>query len=237
MRGMMVTVDEAIIARLKTHGQSFEILVDCNNALALREGKNVDMRDILAAMSIFSDAKKGLAASENAMRKIFGTSDVGEVARQIIQNGEIQLTQEYREKLKEEKRKQIINIIHRNGVDPKTHLPHPPQRIENAFIEAKFHVDEVKPVQEQVQEALKKLRPILPIKFEIKEIAIKIPPEFAPKCYSTVKTFGTILREEWQTNGSWIAVVEMPGGMENDLYDKLNKICHGNVESKVLKTK
>ena len=72
---MMVTVDQAIIARLKAHGQSFEILVDCTNALALREGKNVDMHDILAAMQIFSDAKKGLAASETAMRQIFGTSD------------------------------------------------------------------------------------------------------------------------------------------------------------------
>ncbi len=233
----MVTVDQAIIGRLKTHGQNFEILVDCGNAIALRGGKSIDMHDVLAAMKIFSDAKKGLEASETAMKQIFGTNDVGEIARTIIQKGEIQLTQDYREKLREEKRRQVISIIHRNGVDPKTHLPHPPQRIENAFIEAKFHVDEFKPVQEQVQEALKKLRPILPIKFEVKEIAIRINPEFAPKCYSTVKIFGTILREEWQANGYWVAVVEIPGGMETDFYDKLNNICHGNVESKVLKIK
>ena len=233
----MVTVDQAIIARLKTHGQNFEILVDCGNAIALREGKNVDLHEVLAAMQVFSDAKKGLVASETAMKEIFGTDDFEEVARQIIQKGEIQLTQDYREKIREGKRKQIITIIHRNGVDPKTHLPHPPQRIENAFIEAKFHVDELKPVQEQVQEALKKLRPILPIKFEVKEIAIKIAPEYAPKCYSTVRSFGTMLREEWQTNGYWVAVVELPGGMESYFYDKLNKICHGNVESKVLKIK
>ena len=233
----MINVDQAIIARLKTHGQNFEILVDCNNALALREGKNVDMHDILAAMKVFSDAKKGLEASENAMKQIFETSDIEEVAKTIIQKGEIQLTQEHRDKVREEKRKQIIAIIHRNGVDPRTHLPHPVQRIENAFIEAKFHVDEVKPVQEQVQEALKKLRLILPIKFEVKEIALKIPPDFAHKCYSTVKAFGTLLKEDWQSNGYWVGVVELPGGMENDLYDKLNKICHGNVESKVLKIK
>src|SRR3989344_4017805 len=233
----MVTVDQAIIARLNTQGHNFEILVDCANALALRSGREVSMQDVLAAARVFSDAKKGLGASETAMKQIFGTSDVNEVAKSIIQKGEIQLTQEYRESLREEKRKQIIAIIHRNGVDPSTHLPHPPQRIENAFAEAKFHVDEFRPVNEQVQEALKKLRPVLPIKFEIKELAIKITPEYAPKCYSTIKSFGTILREEWQTNGFWVAVVEIPGGMENDLYDKLNKICHGNVESKVLKIK
>ncbi len=234
---MMVTVDQAIIARLKAQGQNFEILVDCSNALALKEGREMELRDVLAAMNVFSDARKGLVASETAMKQIFGTSDLSEIAKTIITKGEIQLTQEYREKLREDKRRQIITIIHRNGVDPKTHLPHPPQRIENAFIEAKVHVDEFASVQEQVQDALKKLRPILPIKFEIKEIALKIPPEYAPKCYSTVKSFGTMLREEWQTNGYWVAVIEIPGGMENDLYDKLNKICHGNVESKMLKTK
>ena len=233
----MVTVDEAVIARLKIQGHNFEILVDCANALALREGKELDMHDVLAAMQVFSDAKKGLAASETAMRQIFGTSDAEEAAKQIIRKGEIQLTQEYRERLREEKRKQVISIIHRNGVDPKTHLPHPPQRIENAFAEAKFHIDEFRPVQEQVQEALKALRPVLPIKFEIKEIALKISPDYAPKCYSTIKQFGTLLREEWQTNGYWVGVVEIPGGIESDLYDKLNKICHGNVESKVLKIK
>lgn len=233
----MVNVDQAVIARLKIQGHEFEILVDCNNALALKEGKSVEMHEVLAADRIFSDAKKGLEASSTALKQIFGTDSSEEAARQIIQKGEIQLTQEYREALKEEKRKQIIGIIHRNGVDPRTHLPHPPQRIENAFEEAKFHVDEFKSVQEQVQEALKKLRPILPIKFETKEIAIKLPPEHAPKCYSTIKMFGTILREEWQNNGFWVGVVEMPGGMETDFYDKLNKICHGQVESKVLKTK
>lgn len=233
----MVTVDQAIIARLKEQGHNFEILVDCNNALALREGRTDDIRGILAAMRVFSDAKKGMEASEIAMRQIFGTSDVEEVAKTIIRKGDIQLTQEYREKLREEKRRQVISTIHRNGVDPKTHLPHPPQRIENAFAEAKFHVDEFRPVQEQVSEALKKLKAILPIKFEVKEIAVKISPEFAPKCYSTVRMFGSLIREEWQNNGYWVAVVELPGGMENDFYDKLNKICHGNVESKVLKIK
>ena len=234
---MMVNVDQAIIARLKTQGHNFEILVDCSNALALREGKDVDMHDVLAAMQIFSDAHKGMVASETAMKQIFGTNEPQDVAKQIIHKGEIQLTQEYRENLRGGRRKQIISILHRNGVDPRTHLPHPPQRIENAFEEAKFHVDEFKPVQEQVQEALKKLRPILPIKFEIKELALKISPEYAPKCYSTIKSFGTILREDWQSNGFWVAVVEIPGGLENDFYDKLNKICHGNVESKILKVK
>ena len=233
----MVTVDEAVIARLKMHGQDFEILVDCNSALALREGKNVDIKDVLAAQKIFADAKKGLEASEHAMQQIFQTADRLEIARQIIKKGEIQLTSEYRQDLREKKRRQIIGIIHRNGVDPKTHIPHPMTRIENAFEEAKFHVDEFLPVEQQIQEAIKKLKAILPIKFEVKELEVKIGPKYAGKAYSIVKTHGTILKEVWQDNGYFVAVVEMPGGLESEFYNKLNSICHGDAEVKVLKTK
>ena len=233
----MVTVDDAVIAKLKTHGQDFEVLVDCNNAIALRENKNVDMKDVLAAMKIFSDAKKGLEASENAMKQIFQTSDIEEVAKNIIKKGDIQLTSEYKNSLRENKRKQIINMIHRNAVDPTTHTPHPVNRIENALEEAKFHVDEFTSVAEQLEEALKKLRPIIPIKFEVKEIAVKIGPEYAGKAYSIVRNFGKILREEWQNSGYWVGVIEMPGGMESEFYEKINSVCHGEVEAKVLKTK
>ncbi|MBL7056066.1 ribosome assembly factor SBDS [Candidatus Woesearchaeota archaeon] len=233
----MVSVDEAVIARLKTHGQNFEILVDCNNAISLREGKNIDIKDVLAAQKVFADAKKGLEASEGAMQQIFESSDAEDVAKKIIEKGEIQLTAEYRNNLKETKRKKILDIIHKNGVDPKTHLPHPIIRLENAFEEAKVHIDEFISVDKQVQAILDKLKPILPIKFEVKEIEVKISPEYAGKSYAAVKSFGTILKESWQDSGYYVAVLEMPGGLEQEFYDKLNDVCHGEVEVKVLKTK
>jgi ribosome maturation protein SDO1 len=169
------------------------------------------------------------------MKQLFGTDEPTEVAKVILDKGDLPLTAEYKNQLREKKRKQIINIIHRNGVDPQTHLPHPRDRISNAMDEAKVHVDEFKPVQKQMQDVLKRIRVILPIKFEVKEIAVKIPPEYAAKSYSVVDSFGKILRDEWQTDGSWVVVIELPAGLEEDFYDKLNGLCHGNIESKVLK--
>jgi ribosome maturation protein SDO1 len=233
----MVTVDRAVIARLNTNGQDFEILVDCNNAIALKNGKSVDMKEVLAAEKIFSDAKKGLKASEIVMKKIFDTADPLEIAKKIIKDGEIQLTAEYRESLRETKRKQIINLIQRNGVDPKTHIPHPITRIQNALEEAKFHVDEFEPVEKQLQIAIKKLKPILPIRFEIKELMVKIGPLYAAKSYNIIKKFGQIVKEEWRNNGYYVAIVEMPGGLEQEFYDKLNDLCHGEAEVTLQKTK
>jgi len=99
------------------------------------------------------------------------------------------------------------------------------------------HIDERKSVQVQVQDILKKVRVILPIRFEVKELAVKIPASYAPKSYPIMKSFGKLLKEEWQNDGSLVAVVEMPGGLEEDFHQKLNALCHGEVESKVLNTK
>jgi ribosome maturation protein SDO1 len=233
----MTNVDEAKVIKLKTHGQTFEILADSTKALAFKSGSAVDIREVLAVQTVFTDAKKGMEASPNALRDIFKTEDHLEAAKIIIQKGDIPLTSEYKQGLKDQKKKQIINMIHRNAVDPQTHAPHPPNRIEAALDEAKFQVDEVKDVPKQVEEALKALRPILPIKFEIKEIAAKIPAEFAAKSYSVINSFGKKIREDWQTDGSLLVVIELPGGLEEDFYSKLNELCHGNAETKILNVK
>lgn len=231
----MVDVDKAVIARLKTHGDKYEILVDCDSALAFRSGKNIDINDILASQKVFTDAKRGIVASQHRMMEIFGTEDNAEIAKIILKKGEVQITAEHKQHELDDKRKQILAYIHRNGVDPKTHLPHPPQRIELAFAEAKVHIDEHKPVMEQVQEIMKKLQPILPIKFERKEMSIRIPSQYAGKTYSVIKGLSHIIKEEWLTDGSWKAVVEIPAGMQTELFDKLNSMTHGSVESETLK--
>src|SRR3989338_1190673 len=231
----MIDVDKAVLARLKIGGKNFEVLVDCNTAIELKEGKSVDISDVLAAPKIFSNASKGLLASEQELQKLFGSNKVEDVARQIIKNGEVQLTAEYRKKLREEKKRRIIDIIHRNGVDPRTKLPHPPQRIENAFDETRIHIDEFRPAEEQAKEIIKKLRAVLPITFEKREIAVKLPSQYAGSAYQHIRKFGEIKKEEWQNDGSLIIIIEIPAGLRNEFVDKLNSLTKAEAEIRVIK--
>lgn len=223
-------------ARLKKGSDVFEIVVDPEKAIAVRHGK-ADIRDAVRVPKIFSDAKKGMLASETRMKALFGTTDPWEVAKKIIADGDIQITAEYRHKLTEQKRLQIVEYIRRNGVDPRTHAPHPAQRIEAAMQQAKVRIDEFKPVEQQVQEVIKALRPIIPIKFVMKDIELEIPAQYASKAYGMMKQFGKIMQENWQNDGSWRGVLEIPGGMEQELYDKLNSLTHGSVVAKVVNVK
>ncbi len=231
-----MTEEHINTARLRKGSDVFEIVIDPEKAVAAKQGK-ADIRDALRVQKVFSDAKKGMLASEHRMQAVFGTADPLEVAKKIISDGNIQVTAEYRQKLMEQKRRQIVDFIRRNGVDPRTHTPHPAQRIEAAMAEAKVKIDEFKPVDQQVQEVLKALRPILPIKFEMKEIELTIPAQYASKAHSMVKTFGRMLKEEWLNDGSWKGTIEVPGGMEQELYDRLNALTHGGLVSRVIKVK
>lgn len=222
------------MAKLRTHGQSFEIVVDPDLAIDFKNGKEIGIRDVLKAEEIFSDANKGLHAAEIELQRVFQTKDPLQVADKILRDGEIQLTAEYREKLRAEKKQRILGIIHRNGIDPKSKLPHPLQRLENAFDQAKIHIDEFKKAEDQVNDILKKLLPILPIRFAKKEIQITIPAEHATKLYGRISKYGDIKKEQWMNDGSWFAVVEIPAGLQNEFFDELNKETHGNIDTKIL---
>jgi len=223
------------LAIYKKGGERFEIAVEPELALKFKQGENIPIREIVHSDKIFSDVQKGQLASENRLQEIFKTTNTYKIAETIIQKGEIQLTSEYREKLREQKRKKIISLIQKYGVDPRTKAPHTQQRIESAFEEAKVRIDEHKKAEDQIQEILDKLKPVLPIKFEKKQIRLNIPAQFAAKCYSAVQNISSILKEEWKNDGSWEATIEIPGGLENELYDKLNSMTHGQMTAEVKK--
>ncbi|MCL2687505.1 MAG: ribosome assembly factor SBDS [Methanobrevibacter sp.] len=233
----MVNIDEAIIARLESHGEKFEILVDADLAADFKnpEKDNVSIEDVLAVEDIFKDSKKGDKSSDEAMEKVFETTDVLEVATEIINKGHIQLTAQQKRDMQEEKRLMVINKIARESINPQNGLPHPVARIENAMEETKIKIDPFKSVDEQVKAVLKAIKVKIPIRFEKVRIAVRLPGSVAGNAYSDISKFGSIANEEWQQDGSWIAIVEIPGGLQERFNLKMNEISGGEAETKVIK--
>ena len=230
----MASLDNSIIVRLKTLGENFEILADPDLALTYKEGKDIPLNEILAVDCIFKDARAGDKASEDIMSKIFDTHDVNNVADQILKKGELHLTTQQKKHLLEERKKQIINIIAKNAINPQTKSPHPPGRIKKAMEEVKINVTISKSAKEQVDTAVKALRPILPLKFERISIVAKIPLKYSGNIHHTLEEFGEVKKEEWVSDGL-ISCLEIPAGLQDEFYDKLNNVTHGEVEIKILK--
>ncbi len=226
--------DKYTTARLAKGQDHFEILVKPELALEYKMGKQVPITQILMIEEVYSDSSKGTRASEEKLQKHFGTIDPVRVAEDVMKHGELQLTTDQRRQLVEEKKKQIVSIIARNALDPRTGTPHPPLRIEQAMSQIRLSIDPYKSAEEQSKDVIEELRPILPIKMEQMRIAVKVFPEHAARAYNAFKSFGTVSREEWQRDGSLVAVVEMPAGMYGSFIDRVGKLTQGTIQTKVL---
>jgi len=231
----MVNLEDAIIARYEHSGENFEILIDPKAVDMLKEGKEIDFIDYMVTDEIFRDARKGDRASEESIKKVFEDMDIVDVARTIVEKGHVQVTTEQRKEMQESKKKQIIQTISINAINPQNGAPHPPARIEAAMDEARVHIDPFKSAEAQVKSVLDALRPIIPIRFEKVKIAVHLSGEEYGRCYGDVTAMGKIIKEEWQNDGSWVGMVEMPAGLQNDFFDMLNAKTKGQAETKIIK--
>ncbi len=216
------------VVRYVKAGERFEVLVDPDKAFEFKMGKEVPIDEIIAMDIIYTDSKKGFKASREALLKAFGTDDVMKAIEIILRKGELLLTAEQRKKLIEEKKRQIITFISRHCVDPRTKLPHPPTRIEQALEQVGYPIDPFRDAEEQAREVIERLKAVLPISMELFVVRAIIPPQHVGRCYGVVKNYGKILKEEWGTDGSWKVELEMPAGLYGPFLEKLGELTKGS---------
>ena len=233
----MISLDEAVTARLESHGQRFEVLVDPDAALEIKRDEfDGELEEVIAAEDVFEDAASGDRPPESSLEEVFETTAPLEIIPEVIKRGEIQITAEQRREMQEQKHKQLINQIARNAVNPQMDdAPHPPERIERALEEAGFQVDPMEPVENQVDDALDELRPVIPIRFDEVIVAVQVPADYAGSAQAQIRQFGELQREEWQSDGSWVGVLKFPAGLQNDFYDLVNEHTSGEAETRIVK--
>jgi len=225
---------EYVVARYEVGGKRFEVLVNPELALSFKESGKPDVREVLVGEFVYKDARKGLKASPEDLKKVFGTDDVYKVAEVIIKKGELQLTSEQRRRMLEAKKKLIVAYISKSAIDPRTKTPIPPQRIESAMEEAKVAIDLYKPVEEQALAVVKAISKLMPIKLAVATLRIVAPPAHASKLYQRLKSLGEVKKVSWKDDGSLEAEIEIPAGMQNEVIDKINSLTKGEAVVSVI---
>jgi len=210
-------------ARVTKKGKKYEILIDLEEALKVREAKDNNLGNAVLTSAIFHNLKSGEIASGLELESDFGTSNIDEVCLRIIRHGEVVLPAEYIKKLQEGKYKKVVDFLVKNAVSPQG-IPYTPDRIMTVLKEANVHVKN-EPIDKQIGDILAQIQKIIPIKVEIKKVRITIPAEFTGKAYGVVSDFKQ--EEEWLSNGDLRIIVGVPAGLIFDFYDKLNGVTHG----------
>ena len=228
-------VDKVTVVRLVVDGEKFELLVKPDPALEYKMGKRKDISTILISDEIYSDSSKGTRASTEKLMKAFKTADGTAIAILILQKGDLNLTTDQRRKMVLEKRRQIVDFIAKTYVDPRSHLPHPPLRIEQAMDDARISIDPFRNTDEQTKAVVEQLRSIIPLKSENMILEILVPAQFAAQSYSVLKSAGTLKKEEWQSNGSLKVILDIPAGARANVIDRLGSVTKGSASIEVAK--
>jgi ribosome maturation protein SDO1 len=221
--------------RMTIEGQKYEILVFPDSALDYKMGKQIDPTQVLAIDEVFSDSARGDRATNDQLKKHFKTEDHAKAALEVLKRGELQLTQEQRMRLTEEKRRQVVTIIAKNYVDPKTHLPHPPVRVEQAMEEARISIDPFQDANEQAKIVIEKIRIIIPLKSERVKLTVKTPAQYSGQAIGVLKGFGEILKEEWGQDGGLSVVLEVPAASQPSLLERLGAVTKGSAQVTLVK--
>ncbi len=233
----MTKKQDYVIAWMEVRGQRFEILVRPDPAFRFKEGEKIDIDDVLWTDTIYKDARKGLKASPESVKKAFGTLDVRVIAERILREGKIQLTEEQRRKLIEAKKRQIITYIARNAIDPKTGKPIPETRIEAAFEQLRIGVDPFRDAESQAVEAVKKIARIMPIKLAKALVRVEIPPAYSGRLYRELQRMGNLIKSDWKHDGTLVAELEIPAGSQVEVVNRIQSLARGQarIDVKVVK--
>lgn len=216
-------------ARMRVKGKHYEISVDLDEALKIKNGQG-SVASALQVPGVYYNLKEGSKASQEDLQDAFGTSDIYEVAKQIIQRGEVQKTQEYRDEEREKKVRQVVNLILKNATDQHGR-PYTEGRIKSAIDSIHYSFDN-RPAEKQMSDVVSKLKEVIPIKIETKRIKITIPAQYTGQAYGLIQEYKE--SEEWLSNGNLQAVLNIPAGLVMDFFDKINSVAHGAVQSEEL---
>ncbi|MFZ0316069.1 MAG: ribosome assembly factor SBDS [Nitrososphaeraceae archaeon] len=222
--------DKFTIVRYSAGNDKFEILVKPDPALEYKLGKKKDISNIMISDEIYSDANKGTRCSSEKLMKHFKTTDQLEIAKQIMDKGDLNLNTDQRRKMIEEKKRQIVEYINKNFVDPKSHMPHPVSRINAVLDEARVAIDPFKRLDDQLKNIIESLRKIIPLKSEILELTVTVPSQFSGQSFSVFKTIGEIKSEQWLSDGSLQVILSINAGMKSSFLDRIGTATKGSAQ-------
>jgi ribosome maturation protein SDO1 len=217
------------VARIKQGGKHFEIIVDLDKALQFK--KDGSAQDFLEADKIFTNSKKGFAASESDLSEAFGTNDSQEIAEKIVKSGEVLVGQEHRNEEQEKKYKQVVDFLSNNATDPQG-SPISGERIKSALEESNVNIKNTA-IEDQIQDIVSELSKVIPIKIETKKVKLTIPAVHTGKIYGLINQYKD--KEDWLSNGDLEVNVNVPAGTIMDFYDKLNSLTQGSVLTEEIK--
>eukprot|EP01038_Epipyxis_sp_PR26KG_P011894 gene11894-15912_t len=158
-----VRLTNVAYVRLTKNHKRFEIACYRNKVLNWRNKIETDINEVLQIDSIFSNVSKGMLANSKDLLAIFGTTDSKIICQEILDKGELQVSEQERDALYESVFRDVANIIADKTVNPENNRPYTVSMIQNAMKQIQYAVNVSKSAKSQALDVIRKLRDVMPI--------------------------------------------------------------------------
>jgi hypothetical protein len=119
-----IRLTNVAVVRLHKRGKRFEIACYRNKVLSWRNKLETDIREVLQIDTVFTNVSKGMLASAKDLMDAFGTSDQKAVCQEILEKGELQVSEQERGALYETIFRDIASIVVDKTVNPENNKPY-----------------------------------------------------------------------------------------------------------------
>jgi ribosome maturation protein SDO1 len=119
-----VRLTNVAYVRLQRGGKRFEVACYRNKALGWRNKIETDINEVLQIDSVFSNVSKGMLANKKDIEHAFGTTHKIAVCIEILNKGELQVSEQERVALQDTTFKDIASIVADKTLNPETDRPY-----------------------------------------------------------------------------------------------------------------
>lgn len=158
-----IRLTNVAVVRMKRGGKRFEIACYKNKVVSWRNKTETDLDEVMQTVNVFTNVSKGQVAKKEDLMQCFGHNDIKKVCMEILDKGELQISEKERHTALESALKDVATIVSEKCINSETKRPFPVSIIEKSMKQIHFSVNTKKNTKQQALEVIKKLKEVLPI--------------------------------------------------------------------------
>lgn len=217
-----VRLTNVIVVRLKKNGKRFEIACYRNKVLSWRNGTEKDLDEVLQVENVFSNVSKGIVANKKDLMECFQTTDIRKICVEILNKGELQISDKERNTVYESLVHEIATIVANKCIDLETNRPLTVARAEKEMKNIHFSVAPKKSAKQQALEVIRKLEEKNHIRRASMRIKIQAPLKYAEQLKQRLQRYITSIESE-DAEGNFKAVILIDPGSYREVDDTVKE--------------
>src|SRR6056300_437708 len=153
-----VRLTNVAVVRLQRHGHRFEVACYRNKIVNYRQGTETDLSEVLQTERVFTNVSKGQFANTKILKKCFDTSNEETVCRFILDNGDVQVSDQERAAQLESTVREVATMVAEKCVHPISRRPYTTTQIRDAMKSVGFMVHPTRNIKQQFLDCVRLLQ-------------------------------------------------------------------------------